>query len=42
VAGSHEHGNAPLGSVKCWEILEEVSDDFSRTWCNEVSYSFIY
>jgi hypothetical protein len=22
VEGSCEHGNKPLGSIKCWEILE--------------------
>jgi hypothetical protein len=21
-AGSCEHGNEPLGSIKCWEIIE--------------------
>jgi hypothetical protein len=26
VEGSCEHGNEPLGSVKCWEILEWLSD----------------
>jgi hypothetical protein len=22
VEGSCEHGNEPLGSIKCWEVLE--------------------
>jgi hypothetical protein len=26
VEGSCGHGNAPSGSVKCWEILEQLSD----------------
>jgi hypothetical protein len=26
VEGSCEHGNEPLGSIKCWEILEQLSD----------------
>jgi len=26
VAGSCEHGNEPLGSVKGWEFLKELSD----------------
>jgi hypothetical protein len=24
--GSYEHGNEPSGSIKCWEILEYLSD----------------
>jgi hypothetical protein len=31
VEGSYEHGNEPLGSIKCWEILEKL-----HNWqCNE-------
>jgi hypothetical protein len=26
VEGSCEHGNEPLGEIKCWEILEYLSD----------------
>jgi hypothetical protein len=26
VEGSYEHSNAPSGSVKCWEVLEWLSD----------------
>jgi hypothetical protein len=26
VEGSCEHGNKPLGSIKCWEIFEWLSD----------------
>jgi hypothetical protein len=26
VVGSCEHGNEPLGSVKYWEIIEELRD----------------
>jgi hypothetical protein len=26
VGGSCEHGNEPSGSIKCWEILEYLSD----------------
>jgi hypothetical protein len=26
VAGSCEHGKEPSGSIKCWEILERLSD----------------
>jgi hypothetical protein len=26
VEGSFEHGNEPLGSIKCWEILEQLSN----------------
>jgi hypothetical protein len=26
VAGSCEHDNKPSGSIKCWEILEELSN----------------
>jgi hypothetical protein len=26
VEGSCEHGNEPLGSIKCWETLEWLSD----------------
>jgi hypothetical protein len=25
-AGSYEHGNEPSGSMKCWEILEQLDD----------------
>jgi hypothetical protein len=24
VEGSGEHGNEPLGSIKCWEVLEQL------------------
>jgi hypothetical protein len=24
--GFCEHGNKPLGSIKCWEILEKLND----------------
>jgi hypothetical protein len=27
VEGSFEHGNEPLGSIKCWEVLEQL-----RNW----------
>jgi hypothetical protein len=26
LTGCCEHGNEPTGSIKCWEILEEVRD----------------
>jgi hypothetical protein len=26
VEGFCEHGNEPCGSVKCWEILEQLND----------------
>jgi hypothetical protein len=26
VEGSFEHGNEPSGCIKCWEILEWLSD----------------
>jgi hypothetical protein len=26
VEGSFEHGNEPSGSIKCWKILEWLSD----------------
>jgi hypothetical protein len=26
VKGSCEHGDEPSGSIKCWEILEQLSD----------------
>jgi hypothetical protein len=27
VEGSYEHGNEPSGSLKCWEVLEQL-----RNW----------
>jgi hypothetical protein len=26
VDGSYEHGNEPSGFIKCWKILEQLSD----------------
>jgi hypothetical protein len=26
VEGPYEHSNDPSGSIKCWEILEQLSD----------------
>jgi hypothetical protein len=26
MAGSYEHGNEPSDSIKCWEILEQLSN----------------
>jgi hypothetical protein len=28
VAGSCEHGNEPSGSIKCWEILGQLSNQW--------------
>jgi hypothetical protein len=42
VEGSCEHGNEPLGSIQCWEVLEKVRiGDFSRmAELHEVSFTY--
>jgi hypothetical protein len=30
VEGSCEHNNKPLGSVKCWEVLEQLHNEILR------------
>jgi hypothetical protein len=47
VEGSCEHGNEPVGSIKCWEILEWLHNwqphkKDSAAWNQLVSYLVSY